>query len=193
MSLRAMLWALHDAPVSDPLSKLVLLAMADGHSEDTGYTFLGVRTIADTVPCDRATVQRHLRMLERDGVIVRAEDQSAAAYLRADRRPTVYLLGLPGRTVRPRPMLTGPQDPPSRGRNGAAPARPDPKNQERNLGVAARRETADGAVAGCALHRDRRRPACEDCTRVVPLHREQVKPADPSHAKAARAALRRTR
>ena len=176
MSLRAMLWALHDAPVTDPLSKLVLLAMADAHSEETNVTFLGVRTIADTVPCDRATVQRHLRVLERDRVIVRSEDQTPALYLRADRRPTVYTLALPGRAVRPRPMLTGPQDTPERGRNGAAPVRPDPKNQEINQRGAPRGETADGAPLGCASHRDRRRPACDACQRVLLPPRDTVRP-----------------
>lgn len=185
-----MLWALHDAPVADPLSKLVLLAMADAHSEETDVTFLGVRTIADTVPCDRATVQRHLRALEGAHIITRAEDQSPALYLRADRRPTVYLLALPGRTVRPRPMLTGPQDTPERGRNGAAPVRPDPKNQEINpAGV--RRETADGAPAGCADHGDRRRSSCDECMRVLPPQLDTIKPASPDVVKAARQAVAR--
>lgn len=82
-----------------------------------------------------------------------------------------------------------PGDPSVGGPGAVVPSKTESKTQG---GVAARLETADGAVGGCADHRDRRRPACAECQRVVPLHREQVKPADPSHAKAARAALRRT-
>lgn len=182
-----MLWALHDAPCADPLDKLILLTMADAASDDGRNVYLAVQTIADTVPCDRATVQRHMRVLERAGLIVRG-DQSAADVLRADRRPTVYDLPLPGRTVRPRPLLRGRTDPADGAARGAAPVRPEPKNQEMNQRQVAALEA--GEPVGCADHGSRR-PACDACLRAG-TGLDMVKTADP-HAWAAqvRAAMRR--
>lgn len=189
VSLRAMLWALHDAPCTDPVDKLVLWVLSD-HADDEGRNALpAVSTIAATVPCDRATVQRHLRALEEQGLI-RKGNQQAAMYLRADRRPTVWDLPLPGRSVRPRPELRGRTAPPHGAAHGAAPVRPEPVNQEINQGGLPR-ETAEGAVLGCASHAPGRSPACPDCQRVQPPRRAEIRPASGKGPKAARRALRK--
>lgn len=183
-----MLWAL-EQPLDDPLAKLVLLVLADQADGQGAGAYPAVSTVAAVVPCDRATVQRKLRQLEAADLLVRG-DQELVSHHRADRRPTVWNLALTG------PHAAAPHGP--RGRSGAphgaadgaAPLRPDPSTTQKiTRGVAARRETPDGAVAGCATHADRRRPACAECQRVQPLHRTQVRPASPQARAAARAAL----
>ncbi len=191
MSLRAMLWALHDAPCTDPIDKLVLLALADYAGDDGKDVYPSVQTIADTVPCDRVTVQRHLRRLEKAGLQLRG-DQQAASHLRADRRPAVYDLPLPERGVRaqPRPVLRGVAEPIHGAAHGASSVQPEPKNQKINQ--AQRDAITHGMPVGCADHGNRR-PACDDCSRTA-LSVVTVKPASEQArrelAKAARAALR---
>lgn len=192
MSLRAMLWALHDAECTDALDKLVLWVLSD-YADDTGANaYPSVTTIAQTVPCDRATVHRHLRSLEARGLIVRG-DQSAVEGLRPDRRPTVWQLSLPGRTVRPRAVIRGRTDDANGVAHGVAPVRPDPKNLKTNQRARASAVTT-GAPLGCAAHSERS-PACDACLRVKPTD-ETRKPARPETARqlaaAARAALSQT-
>lgn len=95
MSLDPILWALKDAPVADSLERLVLVALAERAARADGCTAFPSRdTLAATVLADPKTVQRVLKRLEGRGLIGKG-DQSAARYLRADRRPVVYDLLIP--------------------------------------------------------------------------------------------------
>lgn len=184
-----MLWALEQDV--EPMAKLVLLVLADQADSKGRGAYPAVGTVATTVPCDRATVQRRLRDLEQAGLL-RQGDQELVAHYRADRRPKVYDLVLDG-AAQSGPVA-GPRGRTDRGHgaaDGAAPVRPNPRETQRQPhgAAAARGETADGAVAGCADHLGRRRPACEACQRVQPLAREQVRPASKEARAAARAAL----
>lgn len=184
MSLRAMLWAL-EQPLDDPLAKLVLLVLADQADSHGAGAYPSVATVAETVPCDRATVQRKLRHLEAEGLLARG-DQELVAHYAGNRRPVVYDLVLGPHAAAPR----GRSGQPLGAAAGAAPVRHNPKEtQNQPHGVAARGERSDGQVAGCADHLDRRRPACEACQRVQPLARSQVRPASKEARAAARAAL----
>jgi hypothetical protein len=176
-----MLWALHDAPCTDPLSKLVLLVLSDYADDDGRNAFPAATTISETVPCSRATVYRHLQLLQQQGLIQAQDDQGATAYLRADRRPVVWQLHLPprGLTVRPRPLLTGSHNPPSRGLTRGLTGETQPSNPKDNPRQAAR-ETDDGALIGCADHAPRRSPACPSCQRQLGKPRAEVKPVDPT-------------
>lgn len=95
MSLDPILWALKDAPVADSLERLVLVALAERAARADGCTAFPSRdTLAGTVLADPKTVQRVLKRLEQRGLIAKG-DQSAARYLRADRRPVVWDLLIP--------------------------------------------------------------------------------------------------
>lgn len=110
MSLRAMLWALHEAPVDDAQTVLVLLGLADNADEDGRASWPSVSTLAVRARCSSRTVQRHLSALKSAGVI-REGDQTLVASFRQDRRPVVYDLNLTavrGDNVSPRdPDNTG--------------------------------------------------------------------------------------
>lgn len=95
VSLDPILWALKDAPVADSLERLVLVALAERAARADGCTAFPSRdTLAEMVLADPKTVQRVLGRLAKRGLIARG-DQSAARYLRADRRPVVYDLMIP--------------------------------------------------------------------------------------------------
>lgn len=95
MSLDPILWALKDAPVADSLERLVLVTLGERAARSDGCTAFPSRdTIAQTVMADSKTVQRVLQRLAKRGLIAKG-DQSAARYIRADRRPTVYDLLIP--------------------------------------------------------------------------------------------------
>jgi hypothetical protein len=93
VSLRAILWALNDAPVQDPQDVLILVAMADHAHEDGTASWASKDTIAKKARCSESTVKRRVRALESAGVI-RPGDQQLVAHLRADRRPRVWDLAL---------------------------------------------------------------------------------------------------
>ncbi|MYV56462.1 helix-turn-helix domain-containing protein [Streptomyces sp. SID3212] len=95
MSLDPILWALKDAPVADSLERLILVTLGERAARADGCTAFPSRdTIAATVMADPKTVQRVLQRLVKRGLIAKG-DQSAARYIRADRRPTVYDLLIP--------------------------------------------------------------------------------------------------
>lgn len=185
-----MLWALH-APVPDPMAKLVLLALADQADGHGCGAYPSQGTIASTVPCDRATVQRKLALLVEHGLLARG-DQQLVAHYRQDRRPVVYDLPITGPHAAAPSGLRGRTGTPDGAADGAAPVRHDPREtQGITPGQVARGETPDGAVAGCADHPGRRMPACAACQRVQPPTRDQVRPASQGAVQAAKDALRR--
>jgi DNA-binding Lrp family transcriptional regulator len=93
MSLRAMTWALHSAPVDDATQLLVLYALADRASDDGTAAWPGQTRIAEMARCSPRTVRRHLLELEEQGLIRRG-DQRLVEHLRADQRPVVWDLDL---------------------------------------------------------------------------------------------------
>lgn len=95
MSVEAISWALNDAPVDNPTSKLVLISLANHAHPDGSSAFPSVaRMVRYTCLSERA-VRQHLTLLEQAGVISRSDQRIVAAYIdRADRRPVGYNLNL---------------------------------------------------------------------------------------------------
>lgn len=89
MSIKAVTWALKDAPVPDPLSHLVLIGLADHTDDDGRGAWPSVRKLAEYARCSERTVHARLRVLEEHGLIRRG-DQGMLAHLPANRRPVVY-------------------------------------------------------------------------------------------------------
>lgn len=109
MSLNAIIWALEQAPVEDPTTALVLIALADNANNDGTGSWPAVQTIALRARCSPRTAQRHLRDLEAANIIRKGNQDLVAGY-RADRRPTVYDLNLRavrGDNLTPRPTERG--------------------------------------------------------------------------------------
>jgi len=95
MSLSPILWALKDAPVADSLERLVLVVLGEHAGGADGCTAFPSRdTIASLALVDPKTVQRVIQRLIKRKLIAPG-DQSAAQYIRADRRPVVYDLMIP--------------------------------------------------------------------------------------------------
>jgi hypothetical protein len=93
MSLKAMLWALNEAPVDDAQTVLVLIGLADNANEDGTGSWPSVQTLAERARCSPRTVQRHLATLKTLHLI-REGNQALVAGYRPDRRPVVYDLNL---------------------------------------------------------------------------------------------------
>ena len=94
MSIEATAWALHQR-CPTPTAKLVLLGLANhAHADGTG-AWPSVETLAGYADCDRRTVQRSLRALEKEGLAARSDWQPE--HIDAGRRPVAYDLPLSGR------------------------------------------------------------------------------------------------
>ena len=91
-----MVWALRDAPVTDPAAKVVLIGLANHAHADGTVAFPRISVLAAYCRCSERTVQRKLSDLLAAGVIRRG-DQGYVAHLRPDRRPVVYDLDMPSR------------------------------------------------------------------------------------------------
>lgn len=106
MSLKAMLWVMEDAPVTDPIALLILYALADRANDDGTAAWPSQAWIADRARCSIRTVRRKLEDLEDEGIIRRG-DHRLVAHLRGDRRPFVWDINLDaqpatgGQAVRP--------------------------------------------------------------------------------------------
>jgi len=68
MSFRAVVWAL-DQTTGSPLSKLVLIKLADSAKDSDGRCFPSFKTIAKETEMSRESVKRHIRILEQKGLI----------------------------------------------------------------------------------------------------------------------------
>lgn len=93
MSLRAILWALNDAPVDDPTDALILTALAERAGEDGTAAWPAISEVAYRARCSVRTVHRRLPTLIEQGVLTLG-DQRLVEHLRRDRRPVVYDLNL---------------------------------------------------------------------------------------------------
>lgn len=89
-----MVWATNDAPIQDMKEFAVLVSLADKAGPDGCDAFPAVATIARRIGGSERSVQRALDGL-RSRRIIAEGDQSAARYLRVDRKPTVYDLLIP--------------------------------------------------------------------------------------------------
>lgn len=89
-----MLWASTAAPVADVNEYAVICAMGERADVDGCNSFMARMTLAERTKVDPKTVQRVIQKMEERRLIAMG-DQSAAAYIRADRRPTVYDLLIP--------------------------------------------------------------------------------------------------
>ncbi|WP_308196321.1 helix-turn-helix domain-containing protein [Nocardioides bruguierae] len=92
MSIEAMTWAL-SVKVGDPRGKLVLQSLANHAHKDGRHAFPSKATMAEDAECSERTVVRILQRLQAQGLI-RQGDQRQVAYIRADRRPTVWDLAM---------------------------------------------------------------------------------------------------
>jgi|GEM_PF-2068990 len=110
MSLRAILWAIYEAPVDNPTSRLVLVGLADHAADDGTGAWPSHSILATAAHCSPRTIRRHLQALEDAGVIHRG-DQRIVNHLRADRRPTVWNLNLDHAGSTPATHATPTQNP----------------------------------------------------------------------------------
>jgi len=67
MSTKAVYWALNRAPVSNPMLKLVLVAMAEVAHPDGTESRQSMATVAEKIQVSERTVQRYTRILEDRG------------------------------------------------------------------------------------------------------------------------------
>lgn len=88
-----MTWALYETPGIDPTARLVLCVLADHAHNDGTAAFPSLATISEVVGIAPRNVRNHIRKLEAQGLIKRG-NQLHVAYIRQDRRPTVYDLAM---------------------------------------------------------------------------------------------------
>ena len=72
MSIKAVSWAF-DQKLSDPLAKLVLLAVADHYNESSGDAWPSIERLMEYTEASRSTVIRKLKILETTGRISRTK------------------------------------------------------------------------------------------------------------------------
>ena len=72
MSIKAVGWAF-DQKLSDPMAKLVLLAVADHYNESSGDAWPSVERLMEYTEASRSTVLRKLKKLETTGLISRTK------------------------------------------------------------------------------------------------------------------------
>ena len=86
-----MTWVMEEAPIDDPVSLLVLYALADRAHDDGTAAWPSQEWLAERARCSARTVRRKLKELEAAGVIQKG-DPRHVDHLRHDRRPTVWNL-----------------------------------------------------------------------------------------------------
>lgn len=84
-----MLWAMESAPVTDPTSAMIVMALADRAADDGTAAWPSHQQIADRARVSVATVKRRLRELEDTGVIRRG-DQELVSHFQPRHRPVVW-------------------------------------------------------------------------------------------------------
>lgn len=91
MSVEAIAWVLNHAPVKSPVSKLVLVALANHARPDGSAAFPSVATICRYTCLSERSVRQHLEALEKAGILRRCDPSIVAAHIkRTDRRPIGY-------------------------------------------------------------------------------------------------------
>lgn len=89
MSLRAMLWAMDEAPVESATERLILIYLADYASDDGTGIFPAMQKIADRSGFSRSTVKRTVKRLADRGVLAPGDERLVGHY-REDKRPNVW-------------------------------------------------------------------------------------------------------
>lgn len=91
MSIEAVSWALNNEAVDNPTSKLVLIGLANHARPDGTASFPSISTLERYTRLSDRAVQKHLRLLEENGLIRRCDPRIVEAHIqRADRRPIGY-------------------------------------------------------------------------------------------------------
>ena len=93
MSLQAILWVMHKAPVEPNAKFRTLLELANFADDEGRSAFPSRGRLAERTGLSSGSVARHLRALESDGLIRRG-DQSLVGHYRRDRRPVVWDLAM---------------------------------------------------------------------------------------------------
>ena len=93
MSLQAILWVMHKAPVEPNAKFRTLLELANFADDEGRAAFPSWRRLIEQTGLSRGSISRHLKELEADGLIRRG-DQALVAHYRHDRRPVVWDLAL---------------------------------------------------------------------------------------------------
>lgn len=93
MSVQAIGWALKQQEVTEPITRFVLVCLANYAGVDGDAIFVSLARLSlDSGLCERA-IRIHIRKLEKASLLRRGNPAFAAAYIkRPDRRPTVYTL-----------------------------------------------------------------------------------------------------
>lgn len=141
MSVEAIAWALNHAPVQSPVSKLVLIALANHARPDGSSAFPSVSTICRYTCLSERSVRQHLDNLEKQGVIRRCDQRIVAAYIdRTDRRPVGYDIVMNGvqemQVAQPRGAggaVNGVQEIPERGAGDAPKPYIKPSNETHEI------------------------------------------------------------
>ena len=71
MSIKALNWAIHEADVTNPLQKWMLVCPADFHNQETGQCNPSVATLLKMSGMKRSTVYQYLKELEAEGIITK--------------------------------------------------------------------------------------------------------------------------
>jgi hypothetical protein len=100
VALVPILWALKVAPVVDAEERLVLTALAEAADMDGCNAIRSDDTLALQALIDSRTVRRRRRAMHDRGLLALG-DQSAAEYIRADRRPVVFDVLVPWSALAP--------------------------------------------------------------------------------------------
>lgn len=157
MSINVIMWALNDAPVTDPTQVLLLVALADRAEPDGSEARPTQEWLADRTRTSTRTVRRVLKELEAAGVIRRG-NQLLASHYPANRRPVVWDLCISlkrarevgAEVVEGRYEVTEATDTPVRpddvfaGQMAGQNVRPDNRVRPDNVGRADRSDTQAG-------------------------------------------------
>lgn len=106
MSHRAIVWAIHEAPIDTAGPLWTLVVMAEEARPDGSGVCLSIGHLARLTRRSVSTIYRNLRALERAGLIRRSALQTAGARRRAN-MPVVYDLALEKRRTREVPAWCG--------------------------------------------------------------------------------------
>ena len=105
MSLQAMAWAMDQQVITDPVSRHVLLVMANSASETGRNTFKSISTLAHLTGLTDRTVQKKISDLLALGVLQIGSQVIVEDYgIPADRRPKNYHIVMSGVPAAPKPV-----------------------------------------------------------------------------------------
>jgi hypothetical protein len=102
-------WAIEQQDVTEPVTRLVLICLANYAGSDGNAAYPSLLRLARDSGLSERAIRIHLRKLEAAALIRRGNQAFAAAQIeRADRRPTVYNLVISrGASDAPRPSTGG--------------------------------------------------------------------------------------